>query len=267
MSRIGMCPGCLETKLLVSSHLVSRAIYDYLRTDELHPIIVGDGEVRATSEQLQAEVLCQECEQMLNRGGEQWMVGKLCTFDRQFPLYDILHRQTPVDTDADGETFAASTNPDIDVQGICHFALGTFWKASIFPWRFGRILLGPYGEEIRKWLRGQAVFPRNVALNVILSRPAAAQIIMNPPYETTRTDFHAYLFHVPGVLFRLSVGKQIPLPERTVCFYSSHQHFILVSDTVTRKVLHANAQSFRESKKTKSFEKAVAKESKRRRSP
>jgi hypothetical protein len=34
---------------------------------------------------LQAELLCQDCEQILNRGGEQWIVGKLCEVNRQFP--------------------------------------------------------------------------------------------------------------------------------------------------------------------------------------
>jgi hypothetical protein len=258
----GMCPGCNKTKPLVSSHLVSRAVYDYLCTDHLHPIIVGGGEVRATTEQLQAELLCNDCEQILNRGGEQWMVGKLCKFNRQFPLYDIVHREAPIDKDTDGETFAARTNSDIDVQSISHFALGIFWKASIHPWQFGQINLGPYVETIRTWLRGETTFPKNVALNVILSRPAAAQIIMNPPYQTTSTGFHTYLFHVPGVLFRLSVGKQIPTVEKTLCFYSSAEHFIIVSDTVTNKILHSNAQSFKESQKTKSFEKAVAKQKK-----
>ena len=265
--KTGMCPGCQKTKQLVSSHLVSRAVYDYLRTDQLHPIIVGGGEVRATTDQLQAELLCNDCEQILNRGGEQWMVGKLCTFNRQFPLYDTLHRQPPIDTDPDGETFAARTNPDIDVQRISHFAPGIFWKASIHPWPFGQISLRPYGDAIRTLLRGETGFPQNIALNAIMSRPAAAQIIMNPPYETTLTGCHTYLFHVPGILFRLSVGKQIPTPEKTLCFYASAEHFMVVSDTVTKKVLHANAESFKESKKTKSFEKAVARQKKLRGKP
>jgi hypothetical protein len=265
--KTGMCLGCQKTKQLVSSHLISRAVYDYLRTGQLHPIVVGGGSVRATSDQLQAELLCNDCEQILNRGGEQWMVGKLCTFNRQFPLYDILHRQPPIDTDPDGETFSAQTNPDIDVQRISHFALGIFWKASIHSWPFGQISLGPYREAIRTWLRGEAGFPQNIALNVIMSRPAAAQIIMNPPYETTAMGFHTYLFHVPGILFRLSVGKQIPTPEKSLCFYESPEHFIVVSDMVTKKILHANAENFKESKKTKSFEKAVAKQKKLRRKP
>jgi hypothetical protein len=227
--------------------------------DELHPIIVAGGKVRATTEQLQAELLCNDREQILNRDGEQWMVGKLCEFSRQFPLYDIVHRQAPIHTDTGGETFAAQTNPDIDVQSISHFALGIFWKASIYPWEFGQISLGPYAEAIRTWLRGETGFPQNIALNVILSRPAAAQIIMNPPYKTTSTGCHTYLLHVPGILFRLSVGKQIPTPEKTFCFYSSAEHFIIVSETVTKKILHANAQRFSESQKTKSFKKAAEK--------
>jgi hypothetical protein len=258
--KTGKCPGCKKTKQLVSSHLVSRAVYDYLRTDQLHPIVVGGGEIRATTDQLQAELLCQDCENILNRGGEQWMVGKLCEFDRRFPLYEIVRQRAPLYADWDREIFAACANPDIDVQSISHFALGIFWKASIHPWQFGEISLGPYSEAIRTWLRGETGFPKNVALNVILSRPVAAQIIMNPPYETTATACHTYLFHVPGVLFRLSVGKQIPQEEKTLCFYSSAEHFIIVSDTITKKILHANAQNFRDSKKTKSFVKAMAKQ-------
>ena len=260
--KTGVCPGCKKMKQLVSSHLVSRAVYDYLRTDQLHPIVAGGGEVRSTTEQLQAELLCQECENILNQGGEQWMLGKLCELNRQFPLYDIVHRQGPIDTDPDGETFAAGTNPEIDVQRISHFALGIFWKASIHPWQFGQITLGTYSEAIRTWLRGETAFPKNVALNVILSRPAAAQIVMNPPYETTSMPCHTYLFHVPGILFRLSVGKQIPSAEKLLCFYSSAEHFIIVSDTITKKILQANAQNFKDAKKTKSFVKAMAKQKK-----
>lgn len=260
--RTGTCSGCLKTKPLVRSHLVSRAVYDYLRTDDLHPIVVGGGTVRATTDQLQADLLCEECERMLNDGGEKWMLGKFCTVDRRYPLYDLLHRQAPIDVDADGETFAAGTNPDIDVNSISHFALGVFWKASLHSWAFGEISLGPYGEAIRTWLRGETAFPQNVALNVILSRPAAAQILMNPPYQTAVIPCHTYLFHVPGLLFRLSVGKEIPLAEKTLCFYSSAEHFIVVSDIVTKKVLHANATNFSEATKTKSYKKARAKQRK-----
>src|SRR5215467_6994486 len=101
--KVGTCRGCQKTKKLVSSHLVSRAVYDYLGTDQLHPIVIGGGEVRATSDQLQAELLCDECEQILNRGGERWMVGKLCEVNRQFPLYDLVYLQPPIDTDSDGD--------------------------------------------------------------------------------------------------------------------------------------------------------------------
>ena len=86
--------------------------------------------------------------------------------------------------------------------------------------------------------------------------------MMNPPYLTTEEPCHTFLFHVPGVLFRLSVDNQIPLAEKTLCFCSSREHFIVVSDDVTKKVLHANAKNFNESTKTKSFEKARAKQKK-----
>ena len=121
--KTGVCPGCKKTEPLVMSHLVSRAIYDYLRTDDLHPFVNAGGAVRATSDQLQAYLLCEGCEQILNEGGEKWMVGKLCTVDRKFPLYDLLYRQPPVDNHPDGDIFSVRTNPDIDVNSILHFAL------------------------------------------------------------------------------------------------------------------------------------------------
>ena len=265
--KTGTCPGCLKPKGLVSSHLVSRAVYDYLRTNDLHPFVAARGAVRATSDQLQADLLCRDCERMLNDGGEKWILGKLCTIDRKFPLYDLLQQQAPIETRPDGETFAAGTNPGIDVQSITHFALGVFWKACLYPWEIGQVSLGAYEEPVRTWLRGETAFPQNIALNVILSRPSTALIIMNPPYLTTKTPCHTYLFHVPGVLFRLSVGKEIPPPERTLCFYSSAQHFVVVSDTITKKILGANAESLNESTKTKSYQKARAKLNKLRRKP
>ena len=110
--------------------------------------------------------------------------------------------------------------------------------------------------------RGETTSPKNISLNVILSRPAAAQIVMNPPYQTTERPCHIYLFHVPGVLFRLSVGNQIPFAEKALCFHSNVEHFIVVSDTVTSKILHANAKNFNESEKTKSYKKAREKQKK-----
>jgi hypothetical protein len=85
---------------------------------------------------------------------------------------------------------------------------------------------------------------------------------MNPPYQTMKTPCHSYLFHVPGVVFRLNLGKEMPPAQKTLCFHSSVQHFIVVSDTVTSKILNANATAFRESKKTKSYKKASEKQRK-----
>ena len=247
---------------------MSRAVYDYLRTDELHPIVAAGGEVRATTDQLQAELLCRDCERMLNEGGEKWILDKFCTHDRKFPLFDLLHKQPAILTDPDGETFAAGTNPDIDVHKLCHFALGVFWKGALHPWKFGEIPLGPFAESIRTWLRGETSFPKNLALNVIVARPSEAQIIMNPPYRTGGTPCKTYLLHVPGILFRLSVGNRIPLAEKTLCLYSSGpKHFIVVSDSVMNKIFNANVKNFNESRKTRSYEKAKAKQGKLKKKP
>jgi hypothetical protein len=67
---IQMCPLCLETKNVVSNHLIPANAYEYLRSRGGHPISLTTEVVMATDRQLQAYLLCLECEDRLNKGGE-----------------------------------------------------------------------------------------------------------------------------------------------------------------------------------------------------
>ena len=92
---------CLEKMVLVSSHLMPAALYDYCRKGEHGPIKVGGGFVIPTDRQTQDYLLCQNCEDVLNKGGEQWIANKLATWERTFPLYDLLTK-VPPEFDEDG---------------------------------------------------------------------------------------------------------------------------------------------------------------------
>jgi hypothetical protein len=192
---------CLQQKILVKSHLMPAALYDYCRKGEHRPIKVGGGFVIPTDRQTQDYLLCDNCEDLLNNGGERWILSKLATWERTFPLYDLLTKIPPL-FDEDGMVaYLAAQNPEIEVEKLTHFALGLFWKASVHSWKGGttdpRIDLGPYSEEIRKWLRGQNVFPKNVYLIVVMEKPQKAQITMNDPYEGVRQGWRTHFFHVP----------------------------------------------------------------------
>ncbi len=66
------------------------ATYDYCRKGDFKPIYVGRGVLIPSDRELQDYLLCRDCEAILNRGGEDWILDKLATYEREFPLYDIL---------------------------------------------------------------------------------------------------------------------------------------------------------------------------------
>src|SRR5579864_7154127 len=204
---------CLQERVIVSSHLMPAALYDYCRKGEHHPIKVGGGIVIPTDRQTQDYLLCEDCEDVLNTGGETWILDKLATWERSFPLYDLLTKAPPL-FDEDGMVvYLAAQNAEIDVEKLTHFALGLFWKASVHSWlgnrKDSRINLGPYSEDIRKWLLGQKAFPNYVYLVVVIEKPHRAQITMNDPYEGVRQGLRTYFRYLPGMLFLMALGKTV----------------------------------------------------------
>ena len=50
-------------------------------------------------------------------------------------MYDLLQKVPPDFAETHLAGYAASPNPDIEVEKLTHFALGVFWKASVHSWR------------------------------------------------------------------------------------------------------------------------------------
>ena len=249
---------------LAYSHLMPAALYDYLRDGGLSPIKVGRGFVAASDRQTQAYVLCESCEGVLSKGGETWVNPKFATMDRKFPLYDLVV-QGPADYhDSDGAAYRVQLNPLIDADKLTHFAAGLFWKASVHPWLKDRleprIELGPYSDQLRRFLLGEAAFPSNMVLNIFISGPANAQIVMNDPHGGDRVDgVRTYFSHILGTLFLLSVGKSLPIEMRQLCFVTHPGHPLVISNDMTKQFEKIFATSFQRSRKTASFLKTTAK--------
>src|SRR5271167_136953 len=157
------CPLCLDIKPVVKSHLIPQAMYDYCRPPGGNPIAISSQLVIESSRQVQDYLLCLECEDCLNRGGETWLVPLLAQREGGFPFYDLLTRVGPAIIDDDVKGFAAANNPDIQPDKLTHFAMGVFWKAAVHSWSGSSteplIELGPYAEPIRRYLRGGTEFP------------------------------------------------------------------------------------------------------------
>jgi hypothetical protein len=265
----GVCKLCLKNKELVRSHLLPRALWEYCRKDDHKPIMITDDVLLATDRQIQYPLLCVECEDVLNDGGEGWMLDKLATYEKTFPLYDLLAKAPPVSTLPEALIYFAANSPDIDVKKIVHFAMGIYWKAAVHSWRGGeidpKIELGKYSEPLRTWLLGKTAFPGHMYLSVFITPPELAQISMFPPYEAVRQEgWRVHYLYVPGLLFMLNVGKTVDESRKWICTWNNPGHPITFSKTLLRKFMDASGTAFRNARKTHSFLKAMDKVAKER---
>ena len=218
---------------------------------------VANGVVMQTDRQVQDYLLCLDCEDILNKGGETWVCPKLATVKDGFPLYDLLMKGPAAFQDQMGGTYSAALNPHIDVERLTHFAMGIFWKGAVHTWRMGRekmrIDLGPYAEPIRLWLRGKSAFPKNVNLTLAMARPENTLVVLTGPTKQSPKRWHSFSLQVPGLLFTLHVGKLMDSEIKECCFHQDPAHPIFVSDDVMGALWKRMAEQYREYRKTKSY--------------
>lgn len=250
-----ICKMCLKDKPLIQSHLMPRALYDLCRTEDSEPVKVTSQVIMQTSRQTKDYLLCAECDNLLSKEGETWLLPKLATYNDGFPLYDILQKVPPDITDDDGSMgYAISRNPEINVNAITHFVMGIFWKASAHSWlkdkKEPRIELGPYGERVRKFLRGEADFPDNMVLNLGVVPPSIKFINFLDPYEGSGSPRN-FVFNIPGMQFGLTVGKTIFPDVKQTCFYRNPLHPIVVADFARdmKKIYQAQSKKAHKSRK------------------
>jgi len=230
----GKCKLCLLEKPLCDSHLAPAGLYKYCKAAQLGPVRMTAEEISVANEEVTTYLLCEQCEQRLNRDGENWLLPKLATIEKKFPFYDMLTEVAP-DTSEDGSAaYACSRNRKIGFRKLTNFAVGVFWKASVHSWRKNKsgpmIQLGKYGEEFRRFLVGKGRFPKHATLVVGVSPPENAVIGFMMPHFRGVSTCHQFVFYVPGIIFVLQVGKQISDYERQLCFYSAPLHPIIVAD-------------------------------------
>lgn len=231
----GQCKLCLENKDLVDGHLISAGIVKQLRAPLLsnpNPLTLTKKIAVQTSVPISDYVMCQECDGRLGQYGETWTIPNLATME-SFPIGEALQKAKPLMTIGRLAVFEGKSIHEIDMESLSFFGLSMFWKCSAHPWRDatnGRIdiELGPYREQLRQFLHGDAPFPRNIALLVAVP----THEIMIGAYTPRRgheRSFHNFVCYVPGIEFTLCVGKTIPPEVRVCCSYTSQHKFIYLS--------------------------------------
>lgn len=237
----GVCKLCLRHNVdLLNSHFLPRSVYSLLRTDEYEPVFYSSKSAYPGSKQTKDCVFCCKCEQLFSKQGENWVAPLLPKLAGRFPLRERLVKQAPLQTDGKAALFIASSNAEIDVPKLTHFAVGCFYKASVHPWS-GRIDRDAYMplpaedvEGLRLYLNGQANLPTSVALMVTVdSLPTVWQAAVYPYRAEPLLGFRRYLFYVPGILFQLMIGNDVQNAFKW-CINGHANHPVIVTDVSHR---------------------------------
>lgn len=241
----GTCKLCLQHKELHRSHFMPKGLYQYLKAPGYEPVQLTSRVVRPTSLQTTAHLLCHDCEQLLNRQGERWVVSRLAKYKGAFPLFDLLTKVPPTSDDGHLAIYASAGNSEVDREGLIHFAIGLFWKASVHSWGSGqsgpRIDLGDVGENLRRFLLGQEPLGKKVALVLIAVPPPVSLIAITDPTRGSNPDFMNYHSYVSGLFMNLCVGEDVREQMKGTCIISNALGPVVIQDVTpdVRAVLHS----------------------------
>jgi hypothetical protein len=213
---------CVEEKEVVTSHLLPAGLYGYCRPPGGNPIVFSTKLVIESSRQMQCPLLCQECEDILNKNGENWMVPLFASLDGSFPFHDLLTSVPPAMVVGDAKVYLVAQNPKIEATKVVHFAMGIFWKAAVHSWIGGEtrplIDLGQHTESIRRYLRSEGNMPVDTVLMIgVLPKPVR-HISITAPYKGSSSDLNNFLFYALGIEFTLLVGAAISQEQRGAAF-------------------------------------------------
>jgi hypothetical protein len=88
------------------------------------------------SQHIKGHVLCGDCEQLLNRNGENWVVPNAFT-GTQFRLQKCILRSQPISGTDDPRliAYAGGEINCLDMEKIVYFGVSLFWRASAHKWK------------------------------------------------------------------------------------------------------------------------------------
>lgn len=235
---IGKCKLCLLTADLQNSHLMPASLYKKARipgATNPNPTFISEKGSKQTSRQLRNFVLCRDCEQLLSKNGENYVMTQV--FDgnsKRFPLLEALRVTSPTWGGPEFVGYDLASTPAINRDQLGYFALSVFWRASVHIWRERgeepmSIELGKvYNEALRQYLLGQMGFPANVVLLVIACTDALSQDMFSVPSLGLRNLERTYSFMAKGLNFLMIVGKQLRAPAvRELCAVTGKRRLIL----------------------------------------
>jgi hypothetical protein len=214
---ISICGLCNENEP-VKSHLIPKSTYRVVATKSKsnNPVLIRRDKSVKTSDQVWSSFLCTTCEHRLNEYGENHVLRNTYKKSGKFKLQEILKKSSPEYEIDNTLVYSGNKIPSVKIDHFVHFAAGIFWKASAGKWCFLREPLknnqlgNKYEEQLGKFLKGESLFPENMALTMSVSREIEPFPSIIFPVHEKRQGFFEHLFYIPGIEFILWVGNLIP---------------------------------------------------------
>lgn len=213
-------------------------MYKALRNDggnNPNPVLMTTTALLQKSQHVRDYVLCGDCEQLLNRKGESWVVHNAFT-GREFRLQERVLRSQAVSPIDDPRliAYAGAEIDGVDMEKLVYFGASLFWRASVHRWRLldARIHgpLGRYEEELRRYLLG-ARLAEDVAIYVyVASHQEPWRSFLTMPLHTEDGSTTGMIF-LAGLAYQLRVGSLLPV-DLTWSSCHSQRKYIFTSTSM-----------------------------------
>ena len=210
------CGLCMRTRELQESHLIPAAIYRLLRDADPNHITITIPKSFTTSKQVSAPFLCYNCEQRFSRNGENYVLSECAQPDGSFPLREKIQTLSPLQEAPSFKIYDVKALLGSNVDQYLYFAASIFWRSSAHRWKMGiesvgHISLGKkYQEQFRLYLLGESSWPQNARIHVHVSSEEQPLMQIVFPCSSRIDGVHCHKFYIPGLLFVLLLGSDVP---------------------------------------------------------
>ena len=250
MTQVGLCKLCLLQKDLMDSHFLPASIYKLCRdrVTGQNPIALSRGVAKHTTEQISDYVFCSDCEKRLNEKGEAWVHLNMAR-PEGFLIRDALEKVAPAMATDNFAVYAGGTVPGIDMDQLSYFGLSIFWRAAVHRWpslipgepRMEWLFFGKYEESIRLFLLNGAPVPPNISLLISVWpwKNPQPPIAFHTPVGKRSPDWHSYSFYIPGLDFKLVVGKGISPQLRKMSAFVTPERYIYASEAGATEMMQS----------------------------
>jgi hypothetical protein len=141
----------------------------------------------------------------------RWLAPKT---QKQCPLHDRLRVALPCD-EHQGYSVYNGSEVDVNADRFAYFTLSVAWRRSIHEWcsfdgaPLPQWNLGEFGEQMRAFLSGEAGFPPDTAIMVIVCSDEYTRQFWTTPSTDVAYDCLGFEFIARGVYFRGLMGHHL----------------------------------------------------------